>query len=144
MKKTFSLTNKDISDQFRDTEFYLMKGELLGTLASFLIQQSPYDTPNITKALKGYNKFLSAKFDTDEKVVCFSYEELSKYISDDVFESIPEIEIFNHSKKDTGKDFIALSSRFHKTKADYDFVCLGALARNVFYDICRSHITQPL
>ena len=144
MKNKFCLTNRDISEQYRDTEFYLMKGELLGTLASWLIRQSPYDTPNITKALKGYDKFLSVKFDTDEKVVCFKYEELSKYISDDVFESIPEIEIFNHSKKDAGKGFIASSSRFHKTKADYDFVDLGALSRNVFYDICRSHITQPL
>lgn len=106
MKKNHTLTNRDISEQYRNTEFYLMKSELLGTLASWLVQQSPYDVPNITKALKGYNKFLEVKFDTEDKVVKFTYEELSKYI--------------------------------------YDFVDLGALSRNVFYEICRKHITQPL
>jgi len=121
-----------------------MKGELLGTLASWIIQQSPYDTPNITKAIKGYDKFLNAKFDTEDKVICFKYRELSEYISEDVFESIPEIETLNHSKKDAGEGFIASSSRFHKTKADYDFIDLSALSRNVFYSICRNHITQPL
>jgi hypothetical protein len=144
MKKNHTLTNRDISEQYRNTEFYLMKSELLGTLASLLVQQSPYDVPNINKALKSYNKFLKGKFDTVDKVVKFTYEELSKYISDDVFESIPEIEIFNHSKKDSGEGFIASSSRYHKTKADYDFVDLGALSRNIFYEICRNHITQPL
>jgi len=144
METKHTLTNRDISEQYRNTEFYLMKSELLGTLASLLVQQSPYDVPNINKALKSYNKFLKGKFDTVDKVVKFTYEELSKYISDDVFESIPEIEIFNHSKKDAGEGFIASSSRYHKTKADYDFVDLGALSRNIFYEICRNHITQPL
>ena len=144
MEAKHKLTNRDISEQYRNTEFYLMKSELLGTLASWIIQQSPYDTPDITKAIKAYDKFLRVKFNTDEKVIVFTYNELSKYISEDVFESIPEIEVFNHSKKDAGEGFIASSSRFHKTKADYDYVDLGALSRNVFYDVCRSHITQPL
>jgi hypothetical protein len=138
------LTNRDIKEQYASTEFHLMKSEILGTFASWLIQQSPYDTPNITKALKAYNEFLSIKFDSEDKVVKFTYKELSKYVSEDIFESIPEIEIFNHSKKDAGKGFIASSSRYHKTKADYDFIDLGALARNIFYEICRNHITQPL
>lgn len=144
MKTNHKLTNRDISEQYRNTEFYLMKGELLGTFASWLIQQSPYDTPNITKALKSYDNFLSIRFDTEDKVIKFTYNELSKYISDDIFESITEIETFNHSKKDAGEGFIASSSRFHKIKADYDFVDLGALARNIFYSICRNHITQSL
>jgi len=84
--------------------------------------------PNITKVIKAYDKFLSMKFDTIDTVRKFTYKELSDYISSDVFESIPEIEKFNNPK----------------TKADYDFVSLGALSSNIFYDICRSHITQPL
>ena len=144
MKIKHTLTNKDISEQYRDIEFYLMKSELLGTFASWLVQQSPYDVPNINKALKAYNKFLSNKFDTDDKVIKFTYDELSNYISADIFETIPEIEIFNHSKKDAGEDFIATSSRYHKTNPDYDYIDLGALSRNIFYGICRNHITQPL
>ena len=143
MKTNHKLTNKDIREQYSNTEFYLMKSELLGTFASWLIQQSPYDTPNITKAVKAYDKFLSVKFDTEDKVIKFTYNELSKYISSDVFENIAEIEKFNNPKIDKGQTF-ATSSRYHKTKADYDFVDLGALARNIFFSICRSHITQPL
>lgn len=138
------LTNKDIQEQYGNFEFYIMKAEFLGTFASWLIQQSTYDTPNITKAVKAYNKFLSVKFNTEDKVIKFSYKKLSEYVSENVFESIPEIEIFNHSKKDAGEGFISSSSRFHKTKADYDFVDLCALSRNVFFEICRNHITQPL
>ena len=143
MKNTHKLTNRDISEQYSTAEFYLMKPELLGTFASWLIQQSPYDTPNITKAVKAYDKFLSVKFDTVDAVKTFTYKELSDYISDDVFESIPEIEKFNNPKIDKGQTF-ATCSRYHKTKADYDFVDLGALARNIFYAICRNQITQPL
>ena len=143
MKMNHKLTNRDIKEQYSNAEFYLMKPELLGTFASWLIQQSPYDTPNITKAVKAYNKFLLFKFDTEDKVMKFTYEQLSKYISSDVFESIPGIEKFNNPKIDNGQQ-VATCSRFHKTKADYDFVDLGALSRNIFYTICRNHITQPL
>jgi hypothetical protein len=144
MKTKHKLTNLDISEQYKDTEFYLMKDELLGTFACWLIRQSPYDTPDINNALEAYNKFLEIKFNTEDKVVKFTYEELSKYISEDIFEGIPEIEIFNHSKKDAGEGFIASSSRYDKTKTDYDFVDLNALACNIFYGICREYITQPL
>ena len=143
MEKNHKLTNLDISQQYNVETFYMMKSELLGTLACWLVQQSPYDAPDITEALEGYNKFLSIKFNKEDTVIPFSYKELSDYISDDVFESIPEIEKFNNPKIDNGQQF-ATCSRVHKTKADYDFVDLGALSRNMFYHICRSHITQPL
>lgn len=144
MKNTkHKLTNRDISEQYHNSEFYLMKYELLAMLANWVIRQSPYDTPNITKAIKSYDKFLSARFDKEEKVIKFTYKELSDYISDDVFESIPEIEKLNNPKIDNGQKF-ASCSRYHKTKADYDFIDLGALSRNMFYSICKDHITQPL
>ena len=144
MKIKHVLTNRDIKEQYSKIELHLIKPELLGTLASWLIQQSPYDCPNITKAVKAYDKFLSVKFDTVDAVKKFTYKELSDYISEEVFESIPEIEIFNHSKKGDDIGFIRSSSRYHKTKADYDFIDLSALSRNVFYSICRNNITQPL
>ena len=137
------LTNRDISENYRNTVFYVMKSEILATLAYWLVAQSPYDTPDITEALKAYNKFLSMKFDTEDAVKKFTYHALSDYISSDVFESIPEIEKFNNPKIDKGQSFVT-SSRYHKTKPDYDFIDLGALSRNMFYMICRDHITQPL
>ncbi len=142
MEKTkHKLTNRDIKHQYRESEFYLMKGELLGIFANWVIRQSPYDTPNITKAIKAYDKFLCSHFDKEESVVKFTYNELSGYISEDTLGSIPEIEKFNNPKIDTGQRY-STCSRYHKTKADYDFIDLGALARNMFYSICRNHITQ--
>lgn len=143
MKSNHKLTNKDISEQYNGMEFYLMKGEVLGTFAKWVINQSPYDVPNITKAVKSYNEFLFDKFDKEDAVIKFTYKELSDYISEDNFGSIPEVEKLNNPKIDNGQRFSS-SSRFHKTKADYDFIDLGALARNIFYEICREHITQPL
>jgi len=143
MKTEHKLTNRDISQQYSGTEFYLTKSELLGTFAGWVVQHSPYDTPNITKVLKAWDKFLSMKFDTSDKVAKFTYNELSDYISSDTFEAIPEIEKLNNPKIKSGLMFSSCS-RYHKTKADYDFIDLGALSRNIFYDICRSHITQSL
>jgi hypothetical protein len=137
------LTNRDISEQYNKAEFYLMKKGILGMFASWLVQQSSYDTPDITEAVKAYNDFLSIKFNEEEKVVKFTYKELSEYISSDVFGSIPEIEKFNNPKIDNGQTF-STCSRLHKPKADYDFVSLEALSRNIFYGICREHITQPV
>ena len=59
--KKHELTNRDISEQYRETVFHIMKHELLGELACWLIRQSPYDTPDISKAIEGYNEFLSKK-----------------------------------------------------------------------------------
>ena len=53
------------------------------------------------------------------------------------------IEKLNHAKIKQ-KGFIASSSRFHKTKPDYDYIDLSALARNIGYMIMRTQITQPL
>ena len=54
---------------------------------------------------------------------------------------ITEIEKLNHAKKEM-EGFIASCSRYHKTKPDYDYIDLGALARNIFYMILREKITQ--
>lgn len=141
-EKVFSLHNNEISATYKNHEFYLMKSELLGAFAYWAVSQSPYDTPDITKALKGFDRYLSIKFDTEDAVKKFTYKELSEYITEDVFESISEIEVLNHAKIEQ-KGFTPSRSRYHKTKPDYDFIDLGALARNVFYMICRTQITQP-
>ena len=97
----------------------------------------------IEAALNEYDKFLSMKFNADEVVKKFTYKELNEYITEDIFEKIPEIEKLNHTKIEL-EGFRSSSSRYHKTKPDYDYIDLGALARNMFYMICRDYITQPL
>ena len=63
-------------------------------------------------------------FKTFDTVREFDYDQLNALISEEVFIAIPELLELNQIKS---KDF-------------YD---LGALARNVFYMICREKITQP-
>ena len=70
----------------------------------------------------------------------FTYEKLNSLITEDVFESIPEIEELNHRKN--GRDGMGFSSRFDTPEPDDDFIDLGALARNVFYMIMRESITH--
>ena len=134
------LTNLDISTHYRNHEYYFMRSDFLGAFAYWVVAQSPYDTPNITKPLKAFKKYIASKI-KDGIPEKFTYDELNEFINENVFESIPEIEKLNHAKIEID-NFIASSSRFHKTKPDYDYIDLGALARNVFFMLLREHITQ--
>jgi len=141
-KRFDRLTNLDISTHYKDRSYYLFKKDILSAFSYWLIKQSPYDTPDITNALKAYDEYLSKTIKWNEDFPSlFTYHTLENIVHEQVFESIPEIEIFNHAKKEID-GFMASSSRFHKTKPDYDYVDLGALARNVFYMILREQITQ--
>jgi len=134
------LTNLDISTHYRNRKYYFMKSDFLGAFACWVIRQSPYDTPDITEPMKAFGEYVNMRFEKDipEK---FTYDELSEFINDNVFESIPEIEKLNHAKIEID-GFIVSSSRFHKTKPDYDYIDLSALARNIFYMLLRENITQ--
>ena len=134
------LTNLDISTHHRDGEMWLCKSSFMGAFAYWAVSQSPYDTPNITEPLKAFGRYVDKLFGADE-VIETSYQELQELISEKVFESIPEIEKLNHAKIEI-KGFIASTSRSHKTKPDYDYIDLSALARNVFSMLLREHITQ--
>ena len=136
MKK---LCNLDISTNYKDFEFYLMKKDFLGMFACWLVRQSPFDTPNIHNALVAFDKYLSKTFKDRDDVVKFSQDDIHKLINEEVFASIPEIEIFNHAKIEM-EGFIATCSKFHRTKPEYDYVDLWALAHNIKYDVMRQNI----
>ena len=141
------LTNNDISILHRKRTYWIMRGDILGAFAYWAVKQSPYYIPNISKALYAFNKHLDetfkypedAQFQHSEMPREFSYEELSALIHEDVFEKIPEIEILNHPKVSSGEEF---NNRHNVYHPDFDFVDLGALARNVFYMVLREIITQ--
>lgn len=132
------LTNRDISENHRDGEYWFMRGDFLGAFAYWVVKQSPYGTPDITAALTAFGKYVSerVKLGMPEQ---FTYDELSDFISEKIFESIPEIEALNHPKVSSGAGY---ENRHRKMHPDYDFIDLGALARNVFYMILRESITQ--
>ena len=134
------LTNLDISTYYRDREYWLMKNNFLGAFAYWVVAQSPYDTPGINPALGAFNKYISVQVGNVHPVK-FTYDELSAFINEDIFESIPEIEALNHPKIDNGQRYVFVD-RYSTPEADYDFIDLGALARNIFYMLLREQITQ--
>ena len=127
MKKIkFSLTNREIGESFRNETFYLMLSDFTGAMAYWLAGNQHRAKIDIDKPLKAFSEYLQQKyFKTHDTVKEFTYEQLNVLISEDVFIAIPELLELNQIPS---KDF-------------YD---LGALARNVFYMICREQITQPL
>ena len=134
------LTNLDISNYYQSTDFWLFKSSFLAAFSYCVVSQSPYDTPDITESLKAFNNYLSEIFG-EEELLKFQYSDIDAIISSDIFESIPEIEILNHPKIESGLLFNSCS-RYHTMKTDYDFIDLGALARNTMYMVMREYITQ--
>ena len=134
------LTNLDISTNYRDREYWFMRSDFLGAFAYWVVAQSPYDTPGITPALKAFGEYVAKRI-KDGIPEKFTYTDLQEFINEKVFESIPEIKKLNHPKIDIGQQ-INFSDRYSKSKPDYDFIDLGALARNVFYMLLRESITQ--
>ena len=132
------LTNLDISTHYRDREYCFMRSDFLGAFAYWVVAQSPYDTPDISDALNAFSEYVCRKIDNGmpEK---FTYDELNEFLSDDIFESIPEIEKLNHPNISEGAGY---NNSHNKPHPDYDFIDLGALSRNIFYMLLRESITQ--
>lgn len=131
-----SLTNKDIHDQYGGVEVYMMRKGFTGQFANWVVQQSPYEVPDITEALAGFNDYVTTLMG-GETVRKFDYEELNILISEEAFEKIPAVLALNVAKVTSGPGY---ANRFNKGHPDYDFIDLAALARNIFYSIIRNHI----
>lgn len=132
------LTNLDISQNHRDREYWFMRGDFLGAFAYWVVAQSPYDTPDITKALTAFGEYVAKRIKKGipEK---FSYIDLKLFINEQVFESIPEIEKLNHAKISAGPIY---EDRYTNPHPDCDYIDINALAKNVFYMLLREQITQ--
>lgn len=136
------LHNCDISEKYQAKDFHLMQSDFMGAFAYWVVVQSPYPTPDISEPLKGFHRYISGII-KDGDVEKMNQKRIWEIINEKAFESIHEIEKLNHAKIEQ-KGFIASTSRYHKTKPDYDYIDLGALARNIGYMIMREQITQPL
>ena len=136
-----SLTNADISTHYSDVTVYMMRKGFTGPFANWVVQQSPYQVPDITQALVGFNGYVTEVM-AGEEGKKFSYDELNEIISEQAFEKIPTVLALNQPKIGSGPGW---ESRYRNENRnpDYDFIDLGALARNVFYSIIRNHINWP-
>ncbi len=134
-----SLTNRDISTHYRDKDYWFNFSDFMGAFSYWVVAQSPYVAPDITEPLRAFGLYLETQFQDPNLPEQFSYDRLSKLIHEDTFESIPEIERLNNCLISHGAEY---DDRHNNPSPDFDFIDLGALARNVFYMLLREHITQ--
>ena len=125
MEKTeIILTNNEIRERFSNETFYLMLSDFTGAMGYWLAANQHRAEVDIDKPLKAFSEYLQQKyFKTHDTVREFTFEQLNTLISEDVFIGIPELLKLNQIDS---KDY-------------YD---LAALARNIFYMICREEIVQ--
>lgn len=124
-----TLTNKEISENHRDNKFHLMLSDFTGAFACWATRQDRLRNEEskklISEAIFAYEEYLKKKyFKKNDEVVFFDYKKLQKVLDEDILMAIPEIYALNQTKG--------------------DFIDLCALSRNVFFQIVREQITQPL
>lgn len=130
------LTNLYISQEYSGEIIYMMRKGFTGQFARWVVEQSPYPCPDITAALVAFDAYVLEVMGGEE---CkkFTYDELNDIITEAAFERIPAILELNVAKVTTGAGY---ANRHNISHPDYDFIDLGALARNIFYSIVRAHI----
>jgi len=135
------LTNLKISQDYKDSSFYLSLKDFTSAITYWIVRQSPYESPEIQQALNAFTKKIKKrlKYTHREHFIKLSYNRVNKLITEEYLMSIPEIAILNERKN--GKQGMQFVTRFSKTKdPDNDFIDIGALARNTFYMIIREAI----
>jgi hypothetical protein len=130
------LTNLDISNDYRHVTMWLMRKDFTGMFARWVVEQSPYEVPNIGPALVAYNNYITEVMG-GETCKEFSYDELNALITEDVFMGLPQVAVLNEPLVSSGAGY---ANRHEKPHPDYDFIDLGALARNIFYSMVRSYV----
>ena len=124
MNKQHKLTNRDISEKYRNYKFTLTISDFAGSMAYWLIAQESSIKINIMPPLRAFVENIEINNFYENSIKAFTYQELESLINEDTLGSIPEILELNNLKP--------------------NFYDLCALARNVFYMICREQITQSL
>jgi hypothetical protein len=118
---------------------FVTKGQLLGTIAKYAVQQSPYHRPdNLEVVLDKFNDLIAPAFDKADLGV----GEFSERVTLEAFISrflrrIPEYEAWNERKN--GNDApMKFTSRYDTGEnPDDDFIDLDALERNVAFELER-------
>jgi hypothetical protein len=121
-------TIQSMPDIWDSRQFTTSRKTVLGALASWAVQQSPYVVPNhLTEALQEFDRALSS--DEYFETSCKALHEVVR----GTFEGCPSILAWNNPRK--GSHTIVFSSRYDTPHPDYDFIDLDALARNVSHAV---------
>jgi hypothetical protein len=104
--------NKNIITGTQHTVLSFKLSDFRGAMAYWLIAQEPDIDIDINKPLEAFTRYLKNRFfHNSDDIIAFSYDRLSRIISEDVFMAIPELMTLN--------------------KLNPNFYDLGVLARNV-------------
>ncbi len=133
------LTNRDISENYRDYKFWLMRSALISEFAKWVVSQSPYTAPVITGPVAAWAEYVGGLIESGIPK-SFTYDELNALITSEIFESMLDILALNEPRITEGEGY--MNRHTGPKNPDYDFIDLGALARNVFYGILRECITE--
>jgi hypothetical protein len=122
MNKDNRLTNRDISETYREHEFWIFRSDILSAFSYWVTSQNRNGTFISDKPTEAYSNYITPFFENLKVPQKLSYEKLSEMIDEKIFVTIPEILELNEMEP--------------------DFIDLGALARNVFYMVVREQITS--
>src|SRR4051794_31754427 len=134
-----------------DNKHYVSKSFLLGELANYIVQQSPYLPDNLSEILKAADKYIDEHPFTDDITVLsdmtlygYKHKALKDFL-DKMCHELDEIKVLNLCRKEVeagltaadvenqAKRLVTYSfvSRYNSAKKEWDFVSLGALSRNI-------------
>ena len=122
METTLKLTNRDISQNYRDVKLWLMPSDFLGAFAYWVTALTNNDTYKVDAALNAFKDHVNSFFDNVLMPQQFTYKQTQEVVNEEVFKNIPEIMQLNKMKP--------------------DFIDLSALERNVFYMVLRQEIAE--
>jgi len=119
---------QSMPDIWDDEPFWVMRSTVIGAFAQAAVRQSPYICPPLLDV--GIRQFDNAFTSED----CFetNCQELRSDIRK-AFEKCPMVQDWNVPKK--GKHTVVFVSRHESPMPDYDFIDLGAMARNIAHSV---------
>jgi hypothetical protein len=115
--------------------------QLAGELASWAVQQSPYDVPGgLEQAIRDFRAAWPNNDGTEEFEFNYwhSYDELYAALYE-VFCSTPSIRAWNEPKSGHSAQ-VVFSDRYGGPAQDDDFIDLGALANNVAREVWKDEL----
>jgi hypothetical protein len=137
---SYKLTNRDISIDHRQKEYYLFHSDFNAAFAYWVVSQSPYLIPAVDEALIAFSEYIE-QFIPDNKVpTLFNYDQLDAILTEANLEKLPAVAVLNERRN--GREGMGFCSAYDQPSPDDDFIDLGALARNIFFMLLRNQIVE--
>jgi len=126
-----------------DREVWVFKDSFTGSLAKWLVKQSPYVVPdNLSKCLESFHSKLDFLCVWDSADMAQVHLKGLTHDLNMILESIPEICALNEPKNFTDKDFFFLDRYSAEPNPDDNFIDIMAVAQNMTCDLAEREDAQ--